>query len=205
MNPMEQSTCSDITKYGRIALLTNLCAESNEIGRDKSRGAILSAYLDSAPCGKGSDDGFARCRVEGFGVNDGSGFSLLIGHLQPTTNGSIRGLSTVSNRTTDPSSLVCIATKPGEVHILSNYHLSDVSWPKIFHGEQRLSKAINISASRQDSRERFTDSLVQVLLIDTFPNLPKGQGFDVYANQMRCSIFIPRIAIEERCRQAATD
>jgi uncharacterized protein with NRDE domain len=201
---MEQSTCSNLTKYGRIALLTNLCAEGNEIGRDKSQVLSSACTWIAHPCSKGSDDGFARCRVERFGVNDGSGFSLLIGHLQPTTTASIRGLSTVSNRTTDPSSLVRIATKPGEVHILSNCHLSDVSWPKVFPGERRLSKAVNFNVSRQDSRERFMDSLFQVLLIDTFPNLPKGQGFDVYANQMRCSISIPRIVIEERCRQAAT-
>jgi hypothetical protein len=82
MNPMEQSTCSNLTKYGRIALLTNLCAEGNEIGRDKSQVLSSACTWIAHPCSKGSDDGFARCRVERFGVNDGSGFSLLIGHLR---------------------------------------------------------------------------------------------------------------------------
>jgi uncharacterized protein with NRDE domain len=40
------------------------------------------------------------------------------------------------------------------------------------------------------------DSLFDVLLVDTFPELSRGQVFDVYAHQMRSSILIPRIEIE---------
>jgi uncharacterized protein with NRDE domain len=113
-------------------------------------------------------------------------------------------LSIISNRTTHPSNVVRIATKPGEVHGLSNCHFCDLSWPKIAHGEQVLSQAIDASVSRQDSREKLVDSLFDVLLIDTFPELPKGQAFDVYAHQMRSSIFIPRIEIEGK-KSASSD
>jgi hypothetical protein len=59
-----------------------------------------------------------------------------------------------------------------------------------------LSQAIDASILRQDLRERFVDSLFDVLLVDTFPELSRGQVFDVYAHQMRSSIFVPRIEIE---------
>jgi uncharacterized protein with NRDE domain len=185
-----------LTKDGRIALLTNFCDEGQEIGRDKSRGAIVSTHLDSPPCGKGSDEGFAGRLIEELGINGYGGFSLLFGHLQPMTDGSIGGLSIISDRTTHPSNVVRIATKPGEVHGLSNCHFCDLSRPKIAHGKQVLSQAFYASVSKQDSREKLVDSLFDVLLIDTFPELAKGQAFDVYAHQMRSSIFIPRIEFE---------
>jgi hypothetical protein len=54
-------------------------------------------------------------------------------------------------------------------------------------------QVIDASVSRQDSREKFVDNLFDVLLVDTFPELPKGQAFDVCAHQLRSLIFIPRI------------
>jgi uncharacterized protein with NRDE domain len=191
-----QGTWLGLTKDGRVALLTNFCDECQETIRDKSRGAIVNAYLDSPPSWKESDDEFAKRLVEEIGIKDLGGFSLVFGDLQPTTDGSSRGLSIISNRTTNPSSLVRIVTSSDDVCGLSNSHFGDLSWPKIVYGKQLLRHVINISVTRQDSQDRFVDSLFDVLSFDTFPKLPKGQKFDVYAREMRNSIFIPRIEIK---------
>jgi uncharacterized protein with NRDE domain len=173
--------------------LTNFREEGQEVARDKSRGAIVSAYLSSPPGEKETDDEFARRLIEDVGINDVGGFSLVFGHVRPGSDGSVDGLSIISNRTTDPKNLTRIASNPGEVHGLSNSHYGDLSWPKIVYGEQFLRQAVNASASRQDSQERFIQSLFDVLSVDTFPKLPKGEDFTVYASQMRNSIFIPRV------------
>jgi len=189
----EHGTWLGLTKDGRIAILTNFRDEGKEIARDKSRGAIVSAYLSKSPGEKESDDEFARRLVEDVGINDVGGFSLVFGHLQPASDGSLQGLSIISNRTTDPSDLARIAEKPGEVYGLSNSHFGDLTWPKIVYGEQLLRQAINASVTRKDSQQRFIESLFDVLHVDTFPKLPKGEDFTVYARQMRNSIFIPRV------------
>jgi uncharacterized protein with NRDE domain len=189
----EQGTWLGLTKDGRIAILTNFRDEGNEIARDKSRGAIVSAYLSKSPGEKESDDEFARRLVEDVGINDVGGFSLVFGHLQPSADGSFQGLSIISNRTTDPSNLIRIAENTGEVYGLSNSHFGDLTWPKIVHGEQLLRQAINASVTRKDSHEHFINSLFDVLSVDTFPKLPKGEDFATYSRQMRNSIFIPRV------------
>lgn len=189
----EQGTWLGLTKDGRVAILTNFRDEGKEIARDKSRGAIVSAYLSKPPGEKETDDEFARRLVEDVGIDDVGGFSLVFGHLQPSKDGSLQGLSIISNRTTDPSNLTRIAENPGEVYGLSNSHFGDLTWPKIVHGEQLLRQAINASVTRQDSQEHFVKSLFDVLHVDTFPKLPKGEDFLVYARQMRNSIFIPRV------------
>jgi hypothetical protein len=70
--------------------------------------------------------------------------------------------------------VVRIGTKPGEVHGLRNCHFCDLSWPKIAHSKQVLSLAIDASVLRQDLRERFVDSLFEVLPVDTFAELSRG-------------------------------
>ena len=193
----EQGTWLGLTKDGRLAILTNFRDEGKEIARDKSRGAIVSAYLSRPPSEKESDDEFARRLVEDVGIDDVGGFSLVFGHLQPSEAGSLQGLSIVSNRTTDPSDLIRIAEKPGEVYGLSNSHFGDLTWPKIVHGEQLLRQAINASVTRKDSQEHFIKSLFNVLRVDTLPKLPRGEDFLVYARQLRNSIFIPRVGGRE--------
>lgn len=189
----EQGTWLGLTKDGRIAILTNFRDEGSEIARDKSRGAIVSAYLAKPPGSQESDSQFARRLVEEIGINDVGGFSLVFGHLQPSAEGSLEGLSIMSNRTTDPSNLTRIAEKPDQVYGLSNSHFGDLTWPKIVYGEQLLRQAINASVTRQDTQERLIESLFDILHVDTFPKLPKGEDFTVYARQMRNSIFIPRV------------
>lgn len=189
----EQGTWLGLTKDGRIAILTNFREEGQEIARDKSRGAIVGAYLNRPPGQGETEDEFARRLIRDVGIHDVGGFSLAFGHLQLSPDGSTQGLSILSNRTTDPSNLVRIATKPGEVQGLSNSHFGDITWPKIVYGEQLLRQAVNSSVSRQDSQERLVASLFDVLSVDTFPKLPKGEDFQVYSRQMRNSIFIPRV------------
>jgi uncharacterized protein with NRDE domain len=189
----EQGTWLGLTKDGRIAILTNFRDEGKEIARDKSRGAIVSAYLSKSPGEKETDEEFSRRLVEDVGINDVGGFSLVFGHLQPSEDGSFKGLSIISNRTTDASNLTRIAEKPGEVYGLSNSYFGDLTWPKIVYGEQLLRQAINASVTRKDSRERLIESLFDVLRVDTFPKLPKGEDFATYSRQMRNSIFIPRV------------
>ncbi|KAM0720943.1 hypothetical protein Q7P37_003228 [Cladosporium fusiforme] len=194
----EQGTWLALTKDGRIAILTNFREEGQEISKEKSRGAMVSAYLARPAGEKESDAEFARRLVEDVGIDDVGGFSLVFGHLQqpPSPGQAWGGLSVLSNRTTDPSNLAQIAAKPGEVQGLSNSHFGDISWPKIVYGEQFLRQAVDSSVSRHDSQEKFIASLFDVLSVDTFPKLPRGEEFAVYASQMRNSIFIPRVGGE---------
>lgn len=194
----EKGTWLGLSKDGRIAVLTNFREEGQEVASEKSRGAMVNAYLSSPPGDRESDEEFARRLVEDVGINDVGGFSLVFGRLHSSSadGSSSGGLSIISNRTTDPSNLVRVATKPGEVQGLSNSHFGDLSWPKIVHGEQLLRQSISSSAARQDPEDRLIASLFDVLSVNTFPQVPKGEDFNVYARQMRNSIFIPHVGGE---------
>lgn len=194
----EKGTWLGLSKDGRIAVLTNFREEGQEVASEKSRGAMVNAYLSSPPGDRESDEEFARRLVEDVGINDVGGFSLVFGRLHSSSadGSSSSGLSIISNRTTDPSNLVRVATKPGEVQGLSNSHFGDLSWPKIVHGEQLLRQSISSSAARQDPEDRLIASLFDVLSVNTFPQVPKGEDFNVYARQMRNSIFIPHVGGE---------
>lgn len=103
----EKGTWLGLSKDGRIAVLTNFREEGQEVASEKSRGAMVNAYLSSPPGDRESDEEFARRLVEDVGINDVGGFSLVFGRLHSSSadGSSSSGLSILSMNFTLPSRL----------------------------------------------------------------------------------------------------
>lgn len=191
----ERGTWLGITKQGRVATLTNFREEGIEVTREKSRGAIINAWLTGTDGSEGREE-FAERLIRDVGINDVGGFSLLFGELRaPDSEGRMPGLSVLSNRSASAEHLKLIASTAGETHGLSNSHFGDTTWPKVVHGEKLLSQAIqaNISRGGADSKAKFIDSLLDILSIDMLRQREPGEDWDVYVRQMRNSILIPPV------------
>lgn len=195
----ERGTWLGVTKQGRLAALTNFREDNDHLkAKDKSRGGIVNAYLTSPPDTQESPQEFAHRLINGFGVNDVGGFSLIFGELRAPKDGAFPGLSILSNRSRSADHLDTIATKPAETHGLSNSHFGDTSWPKVVLGEQLLENAIRTHIERTDksdpaSQKDFVDSLFSVLSVDKLPKRREGEDWDTYTRQMRNSILIPPV------------
>lgn len=194
-----QGTWLGVTKQGRVAVLTNFREHGQNISGLKSRGGIVNSFLQTPLDKQETTEQFAKRLVEDEGVSDVGGFSLAFGDLREIVGGKKRsGLAIVSNRTPDVHGVTWIAEKPGETHGLSNSHYGDLSWPKVVHGEQLLKQAIHSNVSRDAGKEDLIARLFDILVVDTLPKRRKGEDWETYINQLRNSIFIPRIG-------AATD
>ena len=190
----ERGTWLGITEQGRIAILTNFREEGAEVTLDKSRGAMPNAWLTSPPGENETPSDFAARLIKDVGINDVGGFSLLFGQLRAPKDGSMPGLSVLSNRSASAADLKHIATTTGETHGLSNSHFGDMTWPKVVHGEQLLNQAIKANISRgNDSEGRFIESLFDILSVDNLRQREPGEDWDIYVRQMRNSILIPPV------------
>lgn len=187
----EQGTWLGITRQGRIAILTNF-REDGDTYRpaEKSRGGIPNAWLISPPATRENPKAFATRLIEDVGVHDRGGFSLVFGELRKHN----RGLSIVSNRSTNAEDVVPIVTAPGETCGLSNTHFGDKSWPKVVNGERLLAEAIAQDAKKDRIDQRaFLDDLFDILSIDMLPERKAEEDWDTYVKQMRNSIKIPPV------------
>jgi uncharacterized protein with NRDE domain len=191
----EKGTWLGITKDGRIVNLTNYREYEGPIAKDKSRGALTSAYVKQA---FDSDEAFADYLVNEVGIHDVGGFTLLHGKLRSTKgDGKLPGLGIVSSHTTSAESVKRIVTKTGETTGLSNSHYGDLSWAKVVHGEQLLKQAVKANIDQgSDSQEHFINSLFDILSVDTLPRPQPGEDWPEYTKQLRNSIFIPLITGE---------
>lgn len=192
----EQGTWLAITKQGRIAILTNFREEGDfDIDNSKSRGAITNTFLCVPPDSTETDEEFVSRLMRDVGIHNVGGFTMLFGRLKEgkEVEGkvSMPGLAVVSNRTETPDQLKRIATRPGEVHGVSNSHFGDMSWPKVVHGEQLLKQAIQANVTRKGPQEDFIESLFDILCIDALPKRNRGENWDMFVRHMRNSIMIP--------------
>lgn len=204
----EQGTWLGVTKQGRIAILTNFREEGAEhIARDKSRGGITRSYLTQPTNGDESAEEFAKDLIEGMGISDVGGFTLLFGRLRapvksdagessPHDAGTERllpGLAVISNRTASSKGLTKIATRTGETLGLSNSHYGDATWPKVVQGEQLLREAISSHVSSKGSEEELIQAGLHILSRDTLPRKREDEDAKTYVRQFRNSIFIPAV------------
>ena len=199
----ERGTWLAITKQGRVAVLTNFREEGVEKARDKSRGGIMNAYLTMLPGSSERPQQFARRLLQDVGVQDVGGFSMVFGELrapssqkQKDKDGSMPGLSVLSNRSASADNLTHIASQIGETHGLSNSHFGDTSWPKVVHGEKLLDQAIKTHIEHGGDQEDLIDSLFSILSTDSLPKRRQGEEWNTYVRQMRNSIFIPPVGGE---------
>ncbi|KAH9811149.1 transport and Golgi organization protein 2 [Teratosphaeria destructans] len=190
----ERGTWLAITTDGRIANLTNFRDEGVDVARGKSRGGLTNAFLKQ-PYDR--DEDFVKRLIDGVGIHDVGGFTLLFGRLRKPQDGTVPGLATISNRTSSADGIVRIATKPGETHGLSNSHFGDMSWQKVVHGEQFLRQAIRADADRGSDQDRLIESLFDVLSVDTLPRPNPDQPWPEYTRQLRNSILIPPVGGED--------
>ncbi|KAK6433420.1 hypothetical protein LTR95_010401 [Oleoguttula sp. CCFEE 5521] len=188
----EQGTWLGITSDGRIAILTNFRDEGQEVTKNKSRGAIVTAYLMTSP-GKGEteDEVFAKRLIQTSGISDVGGFSLCFGHVQALARAKSSGLSILSNRTSSAEGLVHILRSRGQTRGLSNSYFGDTSWPKVVHGEELLREAIKGSIEQQRSADELLESFFDLLSTSTLPARQAHEDWSTYTRQLRKSIFIP--------------
>jgi uncharacterized protein with NRDE domain len=193
----ERGTWLAITKQGRIAALTNFREEGDTFkAMGKSRGGIVNAYL-TGEMGERPQE-FAKRLIEEVGVRDVGGFSLLFGELRAPSPDSelVPGLSILSNRSATAEDLTTIATKPGEIHGLSNSHFGDTSWPKVVLGERLLQEAIAADVDTPASQDVLIESLFNILSMDKLPKRRQDEDWDAYVYHMRESILIPPTGID---------
>lgn len=185
-----------ITKQGRLANLTNFRDEDSEVAGNKSRGGLITAYVNVPPGATESDDAFAKRLVDEIGIQDVGGFTLLFGQLRASKDGALPGLGVVSNRTASAEGVKRIGTLLGETHGLSNSHYGDMSWPKVVHGEQLLKQAIHANVIRNEGQDKLVESLFDILSVDTLPRPKPGEAFQTYTRQLRNSIIVPPVGGE---------
>ncbi|KFY92425.1 hypothetical protein V498_04983 [Pseudogymnoascus sp. VKM F-4517 (FW-2822)] len=199
----EQGTWLGITKHGNFAVLTNyretdVNDTEHPVQGTRSRGGMVTAWLTSH---ENEDTGaFVERLLEGEGVKDVGGFSLVCGKLRKRKEGGkneITPLAIVSNRCGAAEEVPWIAEKRGEVYGLSNTSYTDpVAWPKVELGKEKLSQKIEESVNESSGEDEFVRKLFDVLDTDTLP-LADGQSFDQLIFQLRKSIFIPSIGSED--------
>ncbi|MCJ1228298.1 Ankyrin repeat domain-containing protein 44 [Toensbergia leucococca] len=192
-----QGTWLGITKQGRVAALTNFQEQGQVVPEQRSRGAMVNAFLTLPVSAKGDendDDGdddteaFVRTLLE-EGVGGVGGFSLVCGRVG-------RPLAVVSNRTPGVEGVEWIARRRGENVGLSNAAFGDRSWPKVLRGEELLAQVIEESVALGESEEGFVERLMGVLSVDTLPAREEGVGWGAYVRELRHSVFVPPVAGE---------
>ncbi|ELR06655.1 hypothetical protein VC83_05287 [Pseudogymnoascus destructans] len=195
----EQGTWLGITKHGNFAALTNYReTDANDIEHpvqgSRSRGGMVTAWLTS---NENQDAGaFVERLLEGEGVKDVGGFSLLCGKLRRRKEGGrdeVTPLAIVSNRCGAAEEVPWIAERRGEVYGLSNTSYTDpVAWPKVELGKEKLSQTIDECVKESLGEDDLVRKLFDLLDTDTLPPA-NGQSFDKLIFQLRKSIFIPSI------------
>lgn len=190
LQKQEHGTWLGMTKDGRFAVLTNFRDEGVEVSKDKSRGGIVTAWLQPETSSASTVDQFAEHMIEDVGIHDVGGFSLAYGRLAKDRAG---GLAILSNRSTTLEGLTRIAKDAGETHGLSNSHFGDITWPKVVHGELLLRQAVTANVTRGDSKQKFINSLFDVLCVDALPKRKTGESWMSFVRQLRNSILIPPI------------
>ncbi|KFY75612.1 hypothetical protein V499_04414 [Pseudogymnoascus sp. VKM F-103] len=198
----EQGTWLGITKHGNFAALTNYReTDANDIEHpvqgSRSRGGMVTAWLTS---NENEDAGaFVERLLEGEGVKDVGGFSLLCGKLRRRKEGGrdeVTPLAIVSNRCGAAEEVPWIAEKRGEVYGLSNTSYMDpVTWPKVELGKEKLSQTVDECVREYLGEDDLVRKLFDILDTDTLPPA-NGQSFDQLIFQLRKSIFIPSIGDE---------
>jgi uncharacterized protein with NRDE domain len=183
-----------VTRQGRFAVLTNYREQSAALVQGaRSRGLIPIAWLKSDPAAKESVDEFARRMIQDDGIEGVGGFSLCYGFVQDVVKESGKGLSIISDRTPDMKDVIHLLCQKGSTHALSNAAYGDRSWPKVLNGEAWTQKAIEESVAANETRDQLVQRLLGVLSMDTMPRKKENEGWDMYLNQLRHSIFVPAI------------
>ncbi|KAG9231708.1 NRDE protein-domain-containing protein [Amylocarpus encephaloides] len=198
----EQGTWLGITKSGNFAVLTNYRETDTHdvehpIQGTRSRGGMVTAWL-TAPEDESTQD-FVHRLLDGEGVAGVGGFSLLCGKLRKHKDAKtgVEPLAIISNRCGTSEDVPWIAERRGEVYGLSNTVYDDpITWPKVRMGKEKVLEAVQGAVESGLGEQELVDRLFAVLDHDTLPK-QEGGDFEEYIYQLRHSIFIPSIGIEE--------
>ncbi|KAL9094718.1 MAG: hypothetical protein Q9165_002988 [Trypethelium subeluteriae] len=203
----EKGTWLGITRQGRVAVLTNFKEDGDLPKASKSRGGIIKEFLTTSPESSETTAESAQRLVEGYRNEDVGGFSLVLGHLNPSRakGDDDTGLAIISNRTPDLTEAKWIATGRDMTHGLSNSHYGDRTWPKINQGENLLNKAIEMHARKGGSEDQLITELFEVLSVDSLPKKTNDETWEAYLFQLRKSIFIPAFGPEISSQKPADE
>jgi uncharacterized protein with NRDE domain len=199
----EQGTWLGVTKSGKFAILTNFQetdtrSTEHPVQGERSRGGMVTAWL-TGPKEENTVD-FVHRLIDEEGVKGVGGFSLICGKLRKHVDGprkELEPLAIISNRCEDSQDVPWIAGQRDEVYGLSNAtYLDPIVWPKVASGKKLLMDAVNDAIAEGWDEEQLVEKLYGVLSMDTLP-AQEGRGFEESMPQMRKSIFIPPIGVDE--------
>lgn len=110
-------------------------------------------------------------------------------------------LAVISNRTPDAKGVQWVAGGEPEsiaqACALSNTQFGDREWPKVVDGEALLGQTIDWSVSHKVGEAELIDRCFATLSVDTLPKPKPGQNWQVFARELRNSIFIPSVGGQE--------
>ena len=145
---------------------------------------MVNAFLTQPTGSSAGTEKFVHGLVEGEGLKDVGGFSLVCGKIGEP-------LAIISNRTPNVEGTAWIAKDKGETIGLSNAAFGNRTWPKVSRGEALLSSAIEQDLSEHRSQASLIDKLWRILDDDMLPRKTKDHDWSAYVQELRKSIFIP--------------
>lgn len=176
-----------VTKQGRIAVLTNFREDGPPPQGILSRGAIIRAFLTDSHA---STEAFVKRMIETGASRDAGGLSLVCGHAGEP-------LAVVSNRAASESDITWIGREGAQTVGLSNAAFGNHGWKKVADGERLLGEAVAKSVDSGESENDFINRLIKLLSTDTLPRIEGGGSLETYINQLRNSIFVPVIGLQD--------
>ena len=176
-----------VTKYGRIAVLTNF-REKNEVVGAQSRGAMVNSFLTHHV---GSTEEFVKDLIASGAPQQVGGFSLVCGQIGMP-------FAVISNRVSSEGGISWILNQRDQTVGLSNTAFVDRSWAKIVDGEELLIEALMSSVRDQEDEQQLLDRLLDLLSHDTLPKLEEkdGIGLEAHIERLRDTIFVPVLGRE---------
>lgn len=170
-----------VTKTGRFAAVTNYREAGGSANAARSRGLLITDFLESETDAAEFSDELTRR------ANEYSGYNLIYGHLPEQ-------LHYYSNRNKQPP----VPLAQG-IYALSN-HLLDTPWPKVVHGKQAFEQIIHSQA------EDLSPALFELLADRTRAGdheLP-DTGVDLQFERLLSSIYIQGAHYGTRCSSLIT-
>lgn len=154
----------------------------------KSRGAMVTAWLQQPISSTKSTKEFAEELIISETAGQVGGFSLICGKVGEP-------LAVVGNRMTATEHIDWIASEPNQTVGLSNTTYGSEKWPKVEKGEALLAETLAKSCAVKEAEEQLIERLFNVLSVDTLPRWQAGDGDDgqmeAHIHDLRHSIYIP--------------
>ncbi|KAJ9653829.1 hypothetical protein H2198_007057 [Neophaeococcomyces mojaviensis] len=178
-----QGTWLGVTKFGKIAVLTNFREDVTPPPNAVSRGEIIKKFLTEDV---GSTEEFVSNVVHTGVARDAGGFSLVCGRAGEQ-------LAVISNRAKDDSQVPWICGDVVQTVGLSNTYFGDQTWPKVIDGERLMLEAIRENMRDEKTEDELVQGLLGVLSDDalTRKKIKAEEGLEAHVFELRNTILVP--------------